>query len=120
MTKALAKALLICIFPWPFGHGIKSLVLHGTTITVLKSIHCAVKPGFALTIHSPRGTGFLMTYLDLLVLELALFYISWPNCKVQTNESRIPVCSFAGMGKIITMDYRNGPKSVPLGTFYVF
>ena len=78
---------------------------------------CTVKPGFALTIHSPRGKGFLMTYLDLLVLELALFYISWPNCKVQTNESRIPVRSFAGMGKIITMDYWNGPKSVPSGTF---
>ena len=25
--------------------------------------------------------------------------------------------SFAGMGRITTMDYRNGPKSVPLGTF---
>ena len=78
---------------------------------------CTVKPGFALTIHSPRGTGFLMTYLDLLVLGLKLLY---QLAQLQTNESRIPVRSFAGMGRITTMDYRNGPKSLPLGTFFVF
>ena len=49
---------------------------------------CTVKPGFSLIIHSPRGTGFLMTYLDLLVLGLALFYISWPNCKLMNPEYR--------------------------------
>ena len=49
---------------------------------------CTVMPGFALTIHSLRGIGFLMTYLNLLVLGFALFYISWSNCKLMNPEYR--------------------------------
>ena len=78
---------------------------------------CTVKPGFALTIHSPRGTGFLMTYFDLWSLSLHYSISVGPTAKCKLMN---PVRSFAGMGKIITIDYRNGPKSVPLGTFYVF
>ena len=89
MTKALAKALLIYIFPWPFlaWNQIPATPWHYHDSAEVNTL-CTVKPGFALTIHSPRGTGFLMTYLDLLVLGLALFYISWSNCKLMNPEYR--------------------------------
>ena len=91
MTKALAKVPLICIFPWPFWawNQVPATPWHYHNSAEVKTL-CTVKPGFALTIHSPRGTGFLMTYLDLLVLGLALFYI-YQLVQLQTNESRI-VC----------------------------
>ena len=114
MTKALAKAPLICIFPWPFFN--PATPWHYQDSAEVKTL-CTVTPGFALTIHSPRGAGFLMTYLDLLVLGLVILY---QLVQLQTNESRKPVRLFARMGRITTMDYRNGTKSVPLGTFYVF
>ena len=85
MTKALAKAPLICIFPWPFFN--PATPWHYQDSAEVKTL-CTVTPGFALTIHSLRGTGFLMTYLDLLVLWLALFYISWSNCKLMNPENR--------------------------------
>ena len=74
-----------CIFSWPFLN--PATPWHYQDSAEVKTL-CTVTPGFALTIHSPRGTGFLMTYLDLLVLGLALFYISWSNCKLMNPENR--------------------------------
>ena len=51
---------------------------------------CTVKPGFALTIHSPRGTGFLMTYLDLWSLSSHYSISVGPTakCKLMNPEYR--------------------------------
>ena len=119
MTKVLAKAPLICIFPWPFW---------ALTQIPATPWHYQDSAEVKNTVHSyawlcshytqPKGDrvsndlfGLVGPWARIILYQLV---------QLQTNEFRKPVRSFAGMGRITTMDYRNGPKSVPLGTFYIF
>ena len=85
---------------------------------MLKSKHCAQLRLALLSLYTAQGDrvsndlfGHIGPWARIILYQLV---------QLQTNESRIPVRLFAGMGRITTMDYRNGPKSVPLGTFYIF
>ena len=118
MTKALAKAPLICIFPWPFWawNQIPATPWHYQDSAKVKTL-CSYA---WLCSHYTRPEGDRVSNDLFGLIGPWARIILYQLVKLQTNESRIPVRSFAGMGRIPTMDYRNGPNSVPLGTFYVF
>ena len=88
-------------------------------MTVLKLKHCAGLLAWLCSHYTQPEEDRVCKGLFELIGPWACI-ILYQLVQLQTNESRIPVRSFAGMGRITTMDYRNGPKSVPLGTFYVF
>ena len=93
LVQSLAKACSYAYFHGHFGHGIKSLLLHGTTITVLKSKHCAQLSLALLSLYQPEGDRVSNDLFGLIgPWARIILYISWSNCKLMNPEYRSVVC----------------------------